>query len=151
VSYARNEAVGPDGPAAFALAHAKQAASFLYGRVALGLWGRGGGGFFNTDGVGPFGDEGVSFFHGHPGILHEHLWASAATPGEIAEEVLPTDAVCAGWGIDPRLATFDETGQIVHSTLRFRIHSMQDGRAEYQSGSGACPTGSELDASTPFR
>jgi len=30
-------------------------------------------------------------------------------------------------------------------------YSMQDARAEYQSGSGACPTRSELDASIPFR
>jgi len=107
----------------------------------LGFWCWGGGGFFNTDGVGPFGDEGVSFFHRHPGILHEHLWASAATPGEIVEEVLPTDAVCAGWGIDFRLAAFNETGQIVHSILRFRIHSMQDGGAEYQLGPGAWVVG----------
>jgi hypothetical protein len=73
----------------------------------------------------------------HPGILHEHLRPFAATPGEIVEEVFPADAVCAGWGIDFRLAAFDETGQIVHSILRFRIHSMQDGGAEYQLGSGA--------------
>jgi len=35
------------------------------------------------------------------------LRAFAATLGEIVEEVFPADAVCAGWGIDFGLATFD--------------------------------------------
>lgn len=99
----------------------------------LGFWCCGGGGFFDAKGVGPFGYEGISFFHCHPGIFHEHLWAFAAPPGEIAEEVLPADAVCAGWGIDSCLAAFDEAGQIVHFIPRFRDHSMQDGWADYQS------------------
>jgi hypothetical protein len=85
---------------------------------ALGFWRSGGWGFFDADGVGPLGDEGVSFFHRHPGILHKHLRAFSATPGEIVEEVLPADAVRAGWGIDSRLATFDHAGQIVHRVLR---------------------------------
>ena len=79
----------------------------------------GGGGFFDADGVGPFGDQGVSFFHRHPGILHKHLRAFAAAPGEIGEKVLPADAVGAGRGVDSCLAAFDETGQVVHSILRF--------------------------------
>jgi len=86
--------------------------------VALGLWRCAGWDFFDSDGVGPLGDEGVSFFHRHPGILHKHLWAFSATPGEIVEEVLPADAVRAGWGIDSPLATFDHAGQIVHRVLR---------------------------------
>jgi hypothetical protein len=49
------------------------------------------------------------------------LRAFAATPGEIAEEVLPADAVGAGLVIDSRLAAFDQAGQIVHSILRFSI------------------------------
>jgi hypothetical protein len=49
--------------------------------------------------------RGVSFFHRHPGILHKHLRAFAATPSEIVEEVLPADAVRAGWGIDFGLAS----------------------------------------------
>ena len=73
----------------------------------LGLWRRGGGDFFDADGVGPFGNEGVTFFHRHSGILHEHLRAFAAAPDEIVEEVLPADAVRAGWGIDFGLAAFD--------------------------------------------
>jgi hypothetical protein len=51
--------------------------------------------------------RGVSFFHRHPGILHEHLRTFAATPGEIVEEVLTADAVRAGWGIDSCLAAID--------------------------------------------
>jgi hypothetical protein len=109
----------------------------------LGFWRGGGGGFFYSDGVGPFSDIGVSFFHRHPGILHKHLRAFAPSPGEIAEEVLSADAVCAGWGIDSCLAALDHAGQIVHSILRFRDHSMPDGLADYQSA--------ELDASLPFR
>ena len=105
---------------------------FGCGRLS-GLLSGGGGGFFYADGVGPLGDEGVSFFHRHPGILHKHLRAFAATPGEIAEEVLPADAVRAGWGIDSCLAAFDHAGQIVHSILRFRGHSMPDAWADYQS------------------
>ena len=100
----------------------------------LGLWRCGGGDFFDADGVGPLGDEGVSFFHRHPGILHEHLRAFAATPGKIVEEVLPADAVRAGWGIDSCLAAFDEAGQIVHRVLRLVGLSMQDGWADYQTG-----------------
>jgi len=80
---------------------------FVRGRGTLGFWCGGCWGFFDADGVGPLGDEGVSFFHCHPGILHEHLRAFAATPDEIVEEVLPADAVRAGWGIDFGLATFD--------------------------------------------
>ena len=92
----------------------------INGRIlcGLGFWRCGGGGFFYADGVGPFGDEGVTFFHRHPGILHEHLRAFAATPGEIVEEVLSADAVRAGRGIDSGLATFDHAGQIVHRVLR---------------------------------
>jgi hypothetical protein len=71
-----------------------------------------GGDCFDADGVGPLGDVGVSFFHRHACILHKHLRAFAATPGEIAEEVLPADAVRAGWGIDSRLAAFNPAGQI---------------------------------------
>ena len=81
----------------------------MYRRGTLGFRCGGGGGFFDADGVGPFGDEGVSFFHLHPGVLHKHLRAFAAAPGEIAEEVLPEDAVRAGWGIDSCLAAFDQT------------------------------------------
>ncbi len=100
----------------------------------LGFWRCGGGDFFDADGVGPFGYEGISFFHRHPGIFHKHLRAFAATPGEIAEEVLAADTVRAGWGIDSCLAAFDEAGQIVHSILRIREHSMPDGWADYQTG-----------------
>jgi len=32
-----------------------------------------------VDAVGPFDDEGVTFLHSHPGILHKHLWAFAAS------------------------------------------------------------------------
>ncbi len=84
----------------------------------LGFWRCGGGDFFDADGVGPLGDEGVSFFHRHPCILHKHLRAFAATPGEIVEEVFSADAVRAGRGIASRLATFDHAGQIVHRGLR---------------------------------
>ena len=101
-------------------------------RGMLGHWRWGGGGFFDADGIGPFGDVGVSFFHCHACILHEHLWAFAASPGEVVEEVLPADAVCTGWGIDSCLAAFDEAGQIVHCIPRFRDPSMQDGRADFQ-------------------
>jgi hypothetical protein len=66
-------------------------------RGALGFWRCGGWDFFDADGVGPFGDEGITFFHRHSGILRKHLWVFAATPGEIVEEVLPADAVRAGW------------------------------------------------------
>ena len=90
-------------------------------REALRLWCWGGGDFFDADGIGPFGDVGVSFFHCHARILHEHLWAFAASPGEVVEEVLPADAVCAGWGIDSCLAAFDEAGQIVHLHPPFQI------------------------------
>jgi hypothetical protein len=83
----------------------------------LGFWRGGGGGFFDADGVGPFGDEGVSFFHRHPGILHKHLRAFAAAPGEIAQEMGSADTVGAGWSIDFGLAAFDHTGQVVHSSL----------------------------------
>ena len=83
-------------------------------RGALGFWCCGGWDFFDADGVGPLGDVGVSFFHLHSCILHKHLRTFAATPGEIAEEVLSADAVRAGWGIDSCLAAFDQTGQIVH-------------------------------------
>ena len=103
-------------------------------RGALGFWRCGGGDFFDADGVGPLGDEGVSFFHRHPGILHKHLRAFAATPGEIAEEVLPADAVGAGRGIDSCLAAFDHASQIVHRVLRLVRPSMQDGWADYQTG-----------------
>ena len=89
-------------------------------RGTLGFWRGGGGDFFDADGVGPLGDEGVSFFHRHPGIFHKHLWAFAAAPGEIVEEVFPADAVRTGRGIDFGLAAFDEAGQIVHLMLRFR-------------------------------
>jgi len=51
------------------------------GSLGFRRWGS--GGFFDPDGVGSFGDEGVSFFHRHPCILHKHLRAFAATPGEI--------------------------------------------------------------------
>lgn len=98
----------------------------------LGLRSTLGRGFFDSDGVGPLGDVGVSFFHRHSGILHKHLRAFAATPGEIVEEVLPADAVCAGWGIHSCLAAFDEAGQIVHYIPRFRDPSMQDGRTDFQ-------------------
>lgn len=101
---------------------------------ALGFRCGGGGGFFDSDGAGPFGYEGVTFFHCHPCILHEHLRAFAAAPGEIGEEVFTADTVRAGWGIDSCLAAFDHAGQVVHSILRFRVHSMQDGRADYQPG-----------------
>ena len=104
-----------------------QPLSFRVMISALKWWG-----FFDSDGVGPFGDEGVSFFHRHPGILHKHLRAFAATPGEIVEEVLPADAVRACWGIHSRLAAFDEAGQIVHCIPRFRDPSMQDGRTDFQ-------------------
>ena len=81
----------------------------------LGLWCCGGGGLFYADGVGPLGDEGVSFFHRHSCILHKHLWAFAAAPGEITQEMCAADAMGAGWSIDSRLAALDHTGQIVHS------------------------------------
>ena len=35
--------------------------------------------------------------------------------------MLPADAVGVGWGIDSRLAAFDEAGRIVHSIFRFNI------------------------------
>ena len=87
-------------------------------RGALGFWCRGGGGLFDADGVGPFGDEGVSFFHRHPGILHKHLRAFAAAPGEIAQEMGSTDTVGAGWSIDFGLAAMDHTSEIVHPILQ---------------------------------
>ena len=105
----------------------------MYWREALGFWRCSGGDFFYSDGIGPLGDVGVSFFHRHSCILQKHLWAFAAAPGEIVEEVLPADAVCAGRGIHSCLAAFDEAGQIVHCIPRFRDHSMQDGRADFQS------------------
>ncbi len=98
----------------------------------LGIWRGGSVGFFDADGIGPFGDEGVSFFHRHPGILHEHLWAFAASPGEIAQEMGSADAMGAGWSIDFGLAALNHTGQIVHSILPTRHHSMQNGRVDYQ-------------------
>jgi hypothetical protein len=101
-------------------------------RGMLGHWRGGGGGFFYSDGVGPFGDIGVSFFHRHPGILHEHLRAFAAAPGEITQEMGSTDAMGASWGIDLGLAALNHTGQIVHSILPTTIHSMQNGRVDYQ-------------------
>ena len=102
-------------------------------RLMLGFWCCGDWDFFDSDGVGPLGDVGVSFFHRHSCILQKHLRAFAATPGEIVEEVLSADAVCAGWGIYSCLAAFDEAGQIVHGIPRIRGHSMQDGRADFQS------------------
>ncbi len=57
----------------------------------LGFRRGGGGGFFDADGVGPLGNEGVACFHRHPGILHKHLRAFAAAPGQIVEEVIPID------------------------------------------------------------
>ena len=89
-------------------------------RGALGFWCRGGGGLFDADGVGPFGDEGVSFFHRHPGILHKHLWAFAAAPGEIAQEMCSADTMGAGWSIDFGLAAVDHTSEIVHRILQLR-------------------------------
>ena len=87
---------------------------------ALGFWRCGGWDFFDADGVGPFGDEGVSFFHRHPGIPHKHLWAFAAAPGEIAQEMCSADAMGAGWSIDPRLAALDHAGEVVHLILQLR-------------------------------
>lgn len=66
-------------------------------RGALGFWRGGGWDFFGADRVGPLGDKGVTLFHRHPDILHKHLRAFAATPGEIVEEVLPID-VERKWG-----------------------------------------------------
>jgi hypothetical protein len=86
----------------------------------LGFWRCGGGGFFDADSIGPLGDVGISFFHRHPCILHEHLWAFAAAPGEIAQEMCSADTVGAGRGVDFGLAALDHTGEVVHLMLRFR-------------------------------
>lgn len=112
--------------------------------MTLGFWRWDGRDFFNADSDGPFGDEGVSFFHRHSCVLHEHLRAFAATPGEIAKKMLPADTVCAGWSVDFRLAAFNYAGEVVHSPLQFRLHSMPTGRADYQRGVN-------LDALFPFR
>ena len=101
-------------------------------REALGLWCWSGGDFFDADGIGPLGDERVTIFHRQSCILNKHLRALATTPDEIVEEVLPADAVRAGWGIYSCFAAFNEAGQIVHSILPFRSYSMQDGWADYQ-------------------
>ena len=89
-------------------------------RGALDFWRCGGGDFFDADGVGPLGYEGVSFFHRHPCILHEHLWAFAAAPGEIAQEMFSADAVSASRSIYLGLAALNHTGEVVHLMLRFR-------------------------------
>lgn len=93
----------------------------IFRGITLGFWRWDGRDFFNADGAGPFGDEGISFFHRHSCILHEHLWAFSATPGEIAKKVLPADTVCTGWSVDFRLAAFNYAGEVMHSIPRLQF------------------------------
>ena len=74
-----------------------------------------GGDFVDLDGLLPFGGDGVAFIHRHGGVLHEHLRATAAAPGQEVQEMVFADRFGAGRRVGNRLAILNATIHVMHS------------------------------------
>jgi hypothetical protein len=55
----------------------------------------------------PFSSNLISFFHGHAGVLSEHLRSSPTSPGEEIEKMVFADGLGAGRRIDFCLTSLD--------------------------------------------